>query len=113
MKNSSACLATLFAFATPGLVSGLEHASLEVVQLNATNNNQTHIEPSTAVTIMPGATPGVRIRGSNRGDVDMAFTPNHAEDPNKGVMITSVINNGRNNVGGGGPDGITYATSHA
>ncbi len=86
---------------------------MEVVQLNTTNNNQTHIEPATEVTILPGATPGVRVRGNNRGDVDMAFTANYPEDPDKGVMITSVMNNGRNNVVGGGPDGITYATSHA
>lgn len=113
MKNSSACLATLFAFAAPGLVSGLEHASLEVVQLNATNNNQTHSSPSTLVTILPGGTPAMSIRGSNRGDIDIAFTTTPAQDHLKGVAITTVSENGRDNSSGGGPAGITYASSHA
>ncbi|WP_193211928.1 Ig-like domain-containing protein [Luteolibacter marinus] len=113
MKNTPACLATLLAISAPAQVFGLEHGSLEVVQLNTTNNNQDSPEPAVAVTIKPGATPAFAVRGYNRGDTDMAFSATPATDPQNGVMITSVTQNGRNNASGGGPDGISYATSHA
>ena len=113
MKNSPACLATFLALTTPGLVFGLEHGNLNVVQLNTTNNGQTVVDPSIAVTVKPGATPNFSSAGGNRGDIDVAFSATPAQDPQNGVLITSVTQNGRDNSSGGGPVGITYAASHA
>lgn len=113
MKKLPSRLGALMALATPGLTCALEHGSLDVVQLNTTNNNQTSSTPAVAVTIKPGATPNFTVRGHNRGDFDMAFSANAGQDPINGVMISSVIQNGRNNSSGGGPNGISYATSHS
>jgi hypothetical protein len=113
MKKLPSRLGALMALATPGLTLALEHGSLDVVQLNTTNNNQTTTNPAVAVTIKPGATPNIAVRGHNRGDIDMAFSANAGQDCNNGVMITAVSQNGRNNFAGGGPDGITYSTSMA
>ena len=113
MKKLPSRLSMLIALATPGLTLALEHGSLNVVQLNTTNNNQTSATPAVAVTIKPGATPNISIRGHNRGDIDMAFSADFTKDNVNGVMISSVTQNGRNNASGGGPDGITYATSHS
>jgi hypothetical protein len=113
MKKLPSRLSALMVLATPGLTFALEHGSLDVVQLNTTNNNQTSATPAVAVTIKPGATPGIQVRGHNRGDIDMAFSANFATDNVNGVMISSVTENGRNNAAGGGPNGITYATSHS
>ncbi|MCW1915535.1 hypothetical protein OJ996_18255 [Luteolibacter sp. GHJ8] len=113
MKKLPSRLSAFIALATPGLTFALEHGSLNVVQLNTTNNNQTTVDPAVAVTIKPGATPGIHVRGHNRGDIDMQFGDNFATNNVNGVMITSVTENGRNNVSGGGPNGTTYATSHS
>ncbi|QJE98432.1 Calx-beta domain-containing protein [Luteolibacter luteus] len=113
MKKIPSCLSALVVLASPGLSFALEHGNLDVVQLNTTNNGQASPEPAVAVTIKPGATPNFAVRGHNRGDFDMAFSATPAQDCNNGVMITSVTQNGRNNVSGGGPDGITYSTSMA
>jgi len=112
MKNSPACFVTLLAIATPGMLFGLEHGSLNVVQNNTTNDGQTVANPSITVTVKPGATPNFSTVGGNRGDVDVSFSATPTQDPVNGVMITSVTQNGRNNSSGGGPDGITYAASH-
>lgn len=113
MKKIPSCLSALAVFASPGISFALEHGSLDVVQLNTTNNNQASPSPAVAVTIKPGASPAFGIRGHNRGDFDVSFSANPPQDCNNGVMITSVTQNGRNNASGGGPDGITYSTSHA
>lgn len=113
MKKIPSCLSALAVFASPGLSFALEHGSLNVVQLNTTNNTQASASPAVAVTVKPGATPALAVRGHNRGDIDMSFSANPGQDCNTGVMITSVTQNGRNNSSGGGPDGITYSTSHA
>ena len=113
MKKLPSRLSAFIALATPGLTFGVEHGNLNVVQLNTSNENQAHATPAVAVTLKPGATPNFIIRGHNRGDFDLSFSATPSQDPVRGGMITSVTQNGRNNVSGGGPDGITYATSHA
>lgn len=113
MKKIPSCLSALAVFASPGISLALEHGNLNVVQLNTTNNTQASPEPAVALTIKPGATPNFGTRGHNRGDFDVSFSSNPGQDCNNGVMITSVTQNGRNNVSGGGPDGITYSNSMA
>jgi len=113
MKKSRACISTLLAFTVSGAASGIEHGSLDIVQLNNTNNNQAHESPAVSITVKPGNTPDFVVRGHNKGDTDMAFSSNASQDPFNGVMLSSVTQNGRNNFSGGGKNGISYATSHA
>ena len=89
----------------PADIAGVTHGRVGVVQ-NDPDNDQT----SVTLTV-EGGSRSFGLRGGNRGDFDVTFgTPN---DVDSGVMITSVRQNGRNNVAGGGVDGISYGTSAA
>ncbi len=118
MKNSNAqALATLLVCSLGATSAfGVEHGTLTVIQLNTTNNNQSSSSPAVSVTIDPGATGNFMIRGHNKGDFELAFTDDPANDRLLGILLSSVAQNGRNNGApphSGGPAGIQYGTSHS
>lgn len=113
MTNPRAYAIALFACSFGAPLFAVEHGTLEVVQLNNTNNGDTTATPAVSITVMAGATPNFKVRGHNKGDYNMLFTASAPNDPNLGVMLSSVAQNSRNNSSGGGKNGTSYATSHA
>lgn len=113
MKNFNLYLGTFLSVTLSCQLHGLEHGTLDILQNNNTNNNQLSPEPAVTPTLSAGSTANFVVRGHNKGDYEMIFSESAGSDPLNGVMLSSVAENGRNNVSGGGVDGITYGTSHS
>jgi hypothetical protein len=100
---------------TPSILHGQEpsnppvyHGHLKVDQLNGGNNPLENADPSVAVQILRKAGPG-STTFADRGDFGINF--GEANPASKGVLLSSVRQNGRNNGDKGDPNLTVYSTS--
>ncbi|MBK1882202.1 DNRLRE domain-containing protein [Luteolibacter pohnpeiensis] len=98
--------------ALPSVTQAVEHGGFIVTQLNTGNDNLTSATASISLAVKPGSTANFNyVENANRGDYDSIYSADRASDPLNGILISCVSQNSRNNVSGGGVDGISYGTS--
>jgi autotransporter-associated beta strand protein len=100
----------LFAIASICMVSHTVSAQqTKFANLNVVQNDAGNDSTSVTLSLAPGSSGGVAIRGGNRGDYDMNFAA--GADRDVGVLITSVSQLKRDNTAAGDTIGEFFATS--
>lgn len=101
-STASICLA--------GILPAVEYGNFDIIQLNNSNAGLTDPDPAVSISVAPGSSANFDFRGANRGDIDVSFgSPDEAF---KGVMITAVRENGRDNSAAGDVAKTEFATAH-